>query len=285
VRSGDDIGIFYDPMIAKISVHGKDRAEAVKLLHTTLAQTAVFCLITNLPLLRGIAWHPDFATGAFDTGFIARELTTLLAHPPLSAPVVAAAVATEWAALADPDYTGPWQPDGWRLGASAGRRLVARDASGTEHPVHVTGNAHRFTLHWDGSEHAVTAARNNGPGWTLTLDDKSYAVRVLHQGADYQVALDDMASNFRLTLPFTPHGEAVADTATHPVSPMPGRVVAVHVKAGDRVEIGQPLLVLEGMKMEYTVKAGVTGHIENVLYREGETVDAEAPLVNIAADT
>ncbi len=282
VRSGDDIGIFYDPMIAKISVHGKDRAEAVKQLRATLAQTAVFGLITNLPLLRGIARHPDFASGAFDTGFIARELTNLLARPPLSAPVVAAAVAAEWATL---DDIGPWQPDGWRLGTAAGRRLVVRDASGAEYPVHITGNAHRFTLRWDGCEHAVTATRNNGPGWTLTLDDQSYAVRVLRQGANYQVVLDDTACNFMLASPFAPHGEAVADTATHPVSPMPGRIVAVHVKAGDRVEIGQPLLVLEGMKMEYTVKAGITGHIEDVLYREGETVDAEAPLVNITADT
>ncbi len=65
---------------------------------------------------------------------------------------------------------------------------------------------------------------------------------------------------------------------------MPGRVVAVHIKDGDKVEIGQALLVLEGMKMEYTVKAGVAGTIGKLLCAEGDMVDAEAPLVEIEAD-
>ena len=62
---------------------------------------------------------------------------------------------------------------------------------------------------------------------------------------------------------------------------MPGRVVAVHVKAGDRVEPGQALMVLEGMKMEYTVKAAVAGVIEKVRFATGAMVDADAPLVDI----
>ncbi|HET7922818.1 MAG TPA: acetyl-CoA carboxylase biotin carboxylase subunit, partial [Gammaproteobacteria bacterium] len=78
VRSGDDISIFYDPMIAKISVSGTGRSEAIARLQTTLAETAVFGLVTNLPLLRGIARHPGFAAGKFDTGFIERELDALL---------------------------------------------------------------------------------------------------------------------------------------------------------------------------------------------------------------
>ncbi|HET7177001.1 MAG TPA: acetyl-CoA carboxylase biotin carboxylase subunit, partial [Gammaproteobacteria bacterium] len=65
VRSGDEIGIFYDPMIAKLTVRGKDRAEAIGHLRAALAQTAVFGLTTNLPLLRGIARHPEFAAGKF----------------------------------------------------------------------------------------------------------------------------------------------------------------------------------------------------------------------------
>jgi 3-methylcrotonyl-CoA carboxylase alpha subunit len=66
---------------------------------------------------------------------------------------------------------------------------------------------------------------------------------------------------------------------------MPGRVVAVHVKAGDKVTVGQALMVLEGMKMEYTVKAAVTGTIEKVLFEAGSMVDADAPLAHIKPDT
>ena len=82
------------------------------------------------------------------------------------------------------------------------------------------------------------------------------------------MALGDEAHDFSLTSPYAPKAGRVADEATHPLSPMPGRVVAVHVKAGDRVEPGQALMVLEGMKMEYTVKAAVAGVIEKVLHAD-----------------
>ncbi|MGH8426401.1 MAG: acetyl/propionyl/methylcrotonyl-CoA carboxylase subunit alpha [Gammaproteobacteria bacterium] len=284
VRSGDEIGIFYDPMIAKISVSGKDRSDAIVNLRNALGKTAVFGMVTNLPLLRGIARHPEFAAGAFDTGFIERELGKLLTRPPLSMPVVATAVADNLARLPDVDARTPWQADGWRFGAASAWRLVARDPSGAEHEVRITGTAREFSMEWNGSCHALTTQRNSESNWTIGLDGKSYEAHVLCHGADYQVALDNETFGFTLASPFAPRGTAMADTATHPVSPMPGRVVTVFVKAGDNVEIGQPLLVLEGMKMEYTVKASVAGRIEEVLYAEGDMVDAEAPLVNIEAE-
>ncbi|MGH8321718.1 MAG: acetyl-CoA carboxylase biotin carboxylase subunit, partial [Gammaproteobacteria bacterium] len=91
VRGGDEISVFYDPMIAKLSVWDKDRSAAIKRLQQALSQTAVFGLITNLPLLRGIAKHPEFASGIYDTGFIERQRGTLLTVPELSAPALAAA--------------------------------------------------------------------------------------------------------------------------------------------------------------------------------------------------
>ncbi|HKT47495.1 MAG TPA: acetyl-CoA carboxylase biotin carboxyl carrier protein subunit, partial [Candidatus Acidoferrales bacterium] len=106
---------------------------------------------------------------------------------------------------------------------------------------------------------------------------------VLRHGNEFQIALGSEAFNFTLASPFAPKAVGHADTATHPVSPMPGRVVAVHVKTGDKVEPGQALLVLEGMKMEYTLKAAMAGRIEAVLCREGGLVEADAPLVDIKA--
>ena len=68
---------------------------------------------------------------------------------------------------------------------------------------------------------------------------------------------------------------------TYPGSPMPGRIVAIRVKAGDTIEEGQPLIVLEGMKMEFTVSARTSGTVQRVLYDEGDMVEAEVPLVDI----
>ena len=282
VRSGDDIGIFYDPMIAKISVHGADRADAIGKLRHTLARTAVFGMVTNLPLLRGIARHPDFAAGKFDTGFIERELKTLLRRPALTQSAIAAAVASELTTDSN-GAAGPWRADGWRADGTRGRRLVARATDGTEYTLRISGEPAAFRLDMDGALHEVRASRSDNDGWRLVLDGESYSAFVLRHGENFQVALGDEAFNFMLGSPFAPRTVRAADTATHPVSPMPGRVVAVHIKAGDNVQPGQPLLVLEGMKMEYTVKAGVTGRIENVLYKEGEMVDADAPLVDITS--
>ena len=258
VRSGDDISLFYDPMIAKVTVRGKDRSEAIAHLKSALADTAVFGLTTNLPLLRGIAAHPLFAKGQVDTGFIERELKTLLTRPKLTPDVVAAAVAREL----DAGNTA-WSADGWRLGGSPGVRFVAREQDGSEHAVTFHGGSVEF----DGTTH--------------TMDPQP--AQVLHHGADYQVTLEHMAYNFAFTSPYAHKAGRVEDAATHPLSPMPGRVVAVHVKAGDRVEPGQALMVLEGMKMEYTVKAAVAGTIEKVLFEQGSMVDAEAVLAHIKA--
>ena len=258
VRSGDDISPFYDPMIAKIIVTGADRAGAIRHLRSALAGTAVFGLVTNLPLLRGIARHPEFAQGSVDTGFIEREMKTLLTRPKLTAAAVGAAVAQELAATAS-----PWAADGWRLGGSPGVRFTAREQDGSEHAV--SAHPGSGALEFDGAAHAL----------------KSGDARVLGFGSERQVELDGVAYTFNLSSPHAPKGSRVADEAAHPLSPMPGRVVAVHVKAGDRVEPGQALMVLEGMKMEYTVKATVAGKIEKVLHAEGTMVDAESPLIDI----
>ncbi len=264
VRSGDGISPFYDPMIAKVTVKGKDRAQAIAALRAALARTAVFGLVTNLPLLRGIARHPEFAKGSVDTGFIERELKTLLTRPKLTPAVAAAAVMQE---LASHSHHSPWSADGWRLGASPGVRFTAREQDGTEHAL--VAHPESGALEFDGAAHTLK------PG----------GAHVLAQGNERQVEFDGEAYNFTLTSPYAPEAGRVADEAAHPLSPMPGRVVAVHVKAGDRVAPGQALIVLEGMKMEYTVKAAVAGTIEKVLFTEGTMVDAEAPLVHIKPDT
>lgn len=279
VRSGDEISIFYDPMIAKISARGKDRPEAIYHLQSALAHTAVFGLVTNLPLLRGIARQADFAAGRYDTGFIEHELKTLLMCPTPTPSAIAPVLATELAA--GNSNTGPWQNDGWWMGHINGRRLVIRGADGSETALQVSGTADAFQFELNGEMHTVHEIQSKDCEVHFNLDGSEQVARIWRHGERYQVALRDQAFNFTLTTPFAPHGTSVASEASHPVSPMPGRVVAVNVKAGDPVELGQTLLVLEAMKMEFTVKAAVVGRVGKVLYKEGDMVEAEVPLVNI----
>ncbi|MGH8378988.1 MAG: acetyl-CoA carboxylase biotin carboxylase subunit [Gammaproteobacteria bacterium] len=283
VRGGDEISIFYDPMIAKLSVWDKDRGAAIKRLQQALSQTAVFGLITNLPLLRGIAKHPEFAAGAYDTGFIERQRGTLMTVPGLSAPALAAAGAEVLTQLSRHDGA-PWQADGWRLSGTRGLQLVVREVSGKEQAICLRGKAGKFTLEWNGELYTVAAKTAAVGHWLLSVGGETYRASVLSHSPQLQVALDGNVYLLTLTDPHAPRSTHQADTATHPVSPMPGRVVAVHVKVGDKVEPGQALLVLEGMKMEYTVKAGLAGCIEEMFCKEGDMVEADALLVEIKAD-
>ena len=278
VRSGDDIGIFYDPMIAKLSVHGTDRAQAVTQLRAALAHTAVFGLITNLPLLRGIARHPEFAAGRYDTGFIERELQALLARPAPTVPVVAAALASE---LAAGSHTGPWRSDGWRLNQNHSRRVLLRQEDGEANSLRVSGDASGFCFELNGERHEAQIIDVQAGSLRIALDGAEQDARLWRNGDNFQVTLGNEAFNFVLTSPFAPQAAYTADEARHPVSPMPGRVAAVHVREGDDIEPGQALLVLEAMKMEFTVKATVAGRVEKLLCKPGDMVDADAPLVDI----
>lgn len=281
VRGGDEIGTFYDPMIAKISVCGENRAVAIQNLRATLARTAVFGLVTNLPLLRGIARHPDFADGRYDTGFIEHELKTILIRPLPTPPAIAAAVASDLAC--DNRNAGPWRLDGWRVGNTGGRRLLVCSVDSAERSIRVMGTVSAFSFTLGDTRYEIRNAHLREGHAEFTLNGRTYHVEVRRCGDGRQVTLGDEAFNFMLTSPFAPRSTRHADTATRPVSPMPGRVVAMHVKPGDNVQAGQPLLVLEGMKMEYTVKAGAPGQIEKVFYKEGDMVEADTPLVTIKA--
>ena len=82
-----------------------------------------------------------------------------------------------------------------------------------------------------------------------------------------------------------PQAAAARDEDAHPGSPLPGRIVAIHVEEGSRVEQGDPLLVLEGMKMEYTLKARAAGVVQQLHAKAGDMVEAEVPLIDIVPDS
>ncbi|MGB5586899.1 MAG: acetyl-CoA carboxylase biotin carboxyl carrier protein subunit, partial [Gammaproteobacteria bacterium] len=114
----------------------------------------------------------------------------------------------------------------------------------------------------------------------LQVGDADIQATVLNDGAACFVGLDIGAYELtRLPLYQSAGGDSIDDA--HPGAPMPGRIVAVHVKEGDSVEPGQALLVMEGMKMEYTLSAQMAGTVSRVLFAVGDSVEAETPLVDI----
>jgi len=280
VEAGDAIGSDYDPMVAKITVAGDDRGAAIRRLRAALAHTAVFGLTTNMALLRGIALHPDFAAGAFDTGFIEHELETLLAPPPCEAPH-AAAVAAALLTDVDDDAAGPWRPDAFRVTPDAGWRFMLREESGEETLWRVRGSLPAFSLARDGEDPVPARASAAADGtWSVAAGGHALRLLVRRAGPHFEVADGERALALEWVPAFAPAARRGGDEA-HPQSPMPGRIVAVHVGEGTAVEPGSALVTLEGMKMEYTVKAAVAGTVRTLFYAEGDMVDAEAMLVEI----
>ncbi|HET6724687.1 MAG TPA: acetyl/propionyl/methylcrotonyl-CoA carboxylase subunit alpha [Gammaproteobacteria bacterium] len=281
VGDGDEISIHYDPMIAKLSVWDHDRPAAIRRLREALSRTAVFGLVTNLDLLQGIATHPAFATGDFDTGFIEAELDLLLRTPAPSPAALAAASAWVLDRLAPHNDANPWSKrDGWRLNGSAGMTLNFHGAGETA--VRVAGTAESFGLCTGEQEHSASARAEGGGAWSVTVDGRIERAWILGHHRTVHIAIGDERHALTWVDPLAASA-AAANEDTRPISPMPGRVVAVHVTEGDTVEPGQALLVLEGMKMEYTLKAAAGGSIAKLLCAEGDMVEAEAPLVEIDA--
>jgi 3-methylcrotonyl-CoA carboxylase alpha subunit len=279
IEDGDSISVHYDPMIAKVIATGSDRAEALATLRHRLDRTAIFGVANNLPLLRNIAAHPQFGTGDVDTGFVDRELSALTAEraPQPEALLLAAAVAEQ--AAAAPQQRSPWaQGDAWRAGGLARRSIGMRTPAFLRLRMGRDGDAIRVAgdaLELSGSVIAVGTDRfrvNAGRGArTLDLIRAGHRLQIIGEQADEIVLA-----------PAWPFERSVEDADAHPSSPLPGRVVDVRVQAGDTVERGDVLAIVEGMKMQHAIRAGRPGRVETVLARQGELVEAETVLFDIA---
>jgi 3-methylcrotonyl-CoA carboxylase alpha subunit len=288
VRQGDRVTPFYDPMIAKIIVWGEDRPAALERLRRALAGTAVLGVVTNLGLLVRVADHPEFAAAAIDTGFIERHRDVLLSgrRPAPARALAAAAVArlivrfaaaTATAArFGDPN--SPWaRIDGWRLSGEGRQEVVFRDGA-EERTVIATARGGDWLLRV--GKETICAASERRPDGSLTvvLDRVRGRATVLDHGDETGVFL--AGENWRLT-EIDPLAAREGDDpgAGRLTAPMPGRVTELFVEAGDTVRRGEPLMIIEAMKMEHTVAAPVDGTVEAVRFAVGDLVEEGAELI------
>jgi 3-methylcrotonyl-CoA carboxylase alpha subunit len=280
VADGDSITVYYDPMIAKVIAFGRNRAEALANLRMRLDRTAIFGVANNLPLLRAIAAHPDFAAGDVDTGFVDRELATLTQEPAPQAEALLLAVALGLESRPPPTGldASPWAlGDGWRAGGAPMQSLGLRT------PAFVRLRARR-----QGASIEIDDGKARILGGVSALATDRYVVDAGDGPKEFELIRDrghlqivgKRATEIALA-PAWPYERSAEDSDAHPASPLPGRVVELRVNVGDRVECGDVLAVVEGMKMQYAIRAGRAGRIANVLARAGELVEAETVLFDI----
>ena len=296
VRQGDALTVHYDPMIAKLIVHDHDRSAAIRRLRTALAATEIVGLATNTPFLQAVAAHPAFAAADLDTRFIERHQADLLPDRGATPDAVLAGVslgvllgrrrAAAMAAAASGDPWSPWHAaDGWRLNDEARETLLLRHGDavvevgvryrrdGAFDLALPSGVAVRATgsLDADGTLHADL------DGWRrrLTLVRHGLDITVLGRGATG-------THHFHLIDPIV-EANAATDDGAQLTAPMPGRVVAVAVEVGQTVDAGSPLIILEAMKMEHTIRAPSAGRVTDLPFGIGDQVDEGVPLLGFDA--
>ena len=269
VRAGDTISPWYDPMIAKIIVHGPTRAIALAKLERALAETEVAGSVTNLAFLRQLALHEGFAAGDVDTGLIARDLEVLVAAPePCTRTWALAALGALGLDVPGPSVQGfaLWEAIERVAELEFGdvvNTVRVRTLSGTAREVLVGDVVHR--LDWRGGRWAV--------------DGVPSAASIARQGQHVSVF---WGNNYHFGVP-DPLARGAAAGAGGDVieAPMPGQVKAVFAEAGAAVEKGARLAVLEAMKMEHALVAARDGVVAEVLVSAGAQVEAGAALIRL----
>jgi len=291
VREGDTISPYYDSMVAKLIVHGDTREQALARLDAALAHTHIVGLTTNVQFLRHVARSESFAQGRLDTALIQREAAVLFKQHPVGLALAAAAdvaqtLLDERAAETSDPFS---KTDGWRSHAEFGRRF-AFEFDGQHVPACLTyGHGGTLTLAVGEGEAAVSGVLTfeptstvTGQGIILTYAGQRAVVNVYRKGEVAHVHTQAGAAQIIAVDLLAHAGDGVAEGGRL-TAPMPGKVVSFAVKAGDAVKKGQPLAVMEAMKMEHTIAAPIDGTVAELLFALGDQVTEGAELLKLSA--
>lgn len=276
IRAGDTISPYYDPMIAKLTVHGQDRASALSALSHALEDTAIAGSTTNLNFLARLAAHPEFVQGGVDTGLIEREIAPLTAVKDPSSDVIALA------ALAALNLPRPGAT-GFTLWAPL-RHCVRLEHRGDHIDCIVTQSTPgSFVIDVAGVLVHLSDVAVSGGICRYLAKTGRMSVFLDHNGA--RVTLTQKAEAFVFNV-YDPLLQASADVAGGDTitAPMPGLIKSVFVEAGQTVENGSPLLVLEAMKMEHSLVAPRDGRVAAISHGAGTQVQDGDILLTLEAE-
>jgi 3-methylcrotonyl-CoA carboxylase alpha subunit len=314
VREGDAISPYYDSMIAKLIVWGADREQALARMQAALAQTHIVGLHTNVAFLGRVVQSKAFSTADLDTALIERERAALFDAPALALPLAAAAVvARKLRGEAAQQTNDPWsRRDGWRMQGGAQRRLHL-NWQGQNEVLTLERTHDGLTLLGigapipvasrqapQGGQENLGAARRSlahGERWPLSftalsadvfdvqLGPTRQTLTVYAQGERYTVfALEAQATLTEFDrIANAAHAGEGASEGGRLTAPMPGKLIAFLAQPGQEVKQGQPLAVMEAMKMEHTITAPRDGLVAELLYAVGDQVSEGEELLKLSA--
>ena len=258
VEQGGEVSQFYDPMIAKLIVHAETREEAAEDLAEAARQVEVWPVKTNAAFVMKCLEHPRFVAGDVDTGFIAAEESDLAAEPLSEMGIEDAANRLRQFASPRGDRTiSPWD----HLDGAIGFRANAPDQR-------------TQAVRVDGAHHLAQLLGEDDHPMTRLIGLSATRVIAFENGSAFDVSA---------------FGRAGSGSGSGPASdgalraPMPGKIVATPAKAGDTVTRGQPIVVLEAMKMEHALVAPFDGVVGEIGVSVGDQVAADTVLATVTA--
>jgi 3-methylcrotonyl-CoA carboxylase alpha subunit len=292
VRAGDAISPYYDPMIAKLIVHGATREQALARMDKALSQTHIVGLQSNVQFLRHVVNSESFASANLDTGLIPREEKALFNQKPIDKVLaVAAAVANTLQSeangaaktekLSASNWADPWgKVDGWQ---SHGERVRNFEFEIYGEPVSAQLRyLHGGALHLTVGD--ISGALNYVP--TATGMDVQFAGQriqaKIHQNMDVASIFTAKGAIQMIVNDQLAHAGEVHEESGRLTAPMPGKVVSFSIQKGDKVSKGQALAVMDAMKMEHTICSPSDGVVEELLYLPGDQVAEGAELLKLS---
>jgi acetyl-CoA carboxylase biotin carboxylase subunit len=289
LQTGDTISGDFDPMISKVIVWVPSREDARLAMLSALQQYVIKGIHTNIEFLSGLLQHPDYISNNISTKYIDQNLeaiTAILVQTKQQVDIaipLAAALAKSFEANKN-KTPNIWQAIGYWRHCAIMDILINGEA--------VTIDLVRTSpleFKYNNQEHKAEISHINGIHYSLLLDGTSYKVSIYEKRTgSYEITLNGMTHTvIRPDMSYVDHEVFEADSGTggkggNITSPMPGKVIKLHIKAGDTVKKGDLLLVVEAMKMENNIISTKDATVEKVLVKEGDKVDTTIKLVELS---
>jgi 3-methylcrotonyl-CoA carboxylase alpha subunit len=283
-RAGDTVSPHYDAMLAKAIAWAPTRDAAIERLNRGLEETDVRGIVTNIPFLSALLTHGQVRANAIDTGFIERELKNLTPAPAgpgeLELCAAVAAILGEEAKAAEAEAHSPWRTSGWMPVGRRQRIFAFRHGPGAEQKVSLQYGNGPATLSVGEREFVLTFAAADDGGFDLTLEGmKSHFVADI-EGHELYLRTRNGRFDLHWVDPFGGDDEELVGEDKI-VAPLPGTVVALLAEVGARLEKGAPILTLEVMKMEQTLRAPFAGVLKSIKCKVGDIVGEGVELAEV----
>ncbi|MEZ5043213.1 MAG: biotin carboxylase N-terminal domain-containing protein [Saprospiraceae bacterium] len=283
IRSGSEVSIYYDPMIAKIIVWDERRAGAHRKLQYVLSHLICLGMTTNQDFLRLLLQHPDLLAGDYDTHFISNKiaLATLASHK-VERPVHAAIAATllGWHQRESARTLLRAMPSGWRNNFNDFQQECFLEGD-SEIMLQYRYQNEGFVFKHDETRYAVQLIGVKNHQLRAEIDGIQYLFNLIQDGHTYYLHNENYGSITLLQKDRFPVQNSTKIEGGY-AAPMPSQIIKVLVSEGQEVSAGDPLIILSSMKMENTIEAIADGRVEEIFAVEGDNVAAGFLLLKIS---